>query len=176
MTVHYYTSSSLDGFIATADHSLGWLFKQDFDEDGPMNYIEFMKDIGVLVMGSSTYEWLRAESEAWPYEQPAFVLTSRELPVPTGSNILFRQGNVRNLFDEIVTAANGKDAWVMGGGDLAGQFADENLLDEVWVQFAPATLGSGQPLLPRALDLELLEVAQNRGFVCGHYRVLKSAN
>jgi len=42
----------------------------------------------------------------------------------------------------------------------------------VWVQYAPVTLGSGAPLLPRALDLELLEVARNRNFMCGRYRVL----
>ena len=73
---------------------------------------------------------------------------------------------------EMVAAAGGKDLWVVGGGDLAGQFADAGLLDEVWVQYAPVTLGSGAPLLPRALDLELLEVARNRNFMCGRYRVL----
>jgi dihydrofolate reductase len=60
---------------------------------------------------------------------------------------------------------------VVGGGDLAGQFADAGLLNEIWVQFAPVTLGAGRPLLPRALDLELLDVARNRDFMCGRYRV-----
>lgn len=61
---------------------------------------------------------------------------------------------------------------MVGGGDLAGQFADAGLLDEVWVQYAPVTLGEGQPLLPRALQLELLDTARNRAFVCARYRVL----
>ncbi|WP_330998336.1 hypothetical protein [Microbacterium oxydans] len=47
------------------------------------------------------------------------------------------------------------------------------MLDEVWVQYAPVTLGSGAPLLPRRLDLELLEVARNRNFLCGRYRVAR---
>ena len=38
MTTHFYTASSLDGFIATPEHSLEWLFKQDFDFEGPMAY------------------------------------------------------------------------------------------------------------------------------------------
>ena len=59
----------------------------------------------------------------------------------------------------------------LGGGDLAGQFADAGLLDEVWVQYAPVTLGAGAPLLPRALDLELIDVARNEAFLCGRYRV-----
>jgi len=33
MTTHFYTASSLDGFVATEDHSLEWLFKQVFDAD-----------------------------------------------------------------------------------------------------------------------------------------------
>lgn len=61
--------------------------------------------------------------------------------------------------------------WVLGGRDLAGQFADVGLLSEVWVQFAPVTLGSGQPLLPRDLRLELVDVVRNRDFVCTRYRV-----
>jgi dihydrofolate reductase len=60
---------------------------------------------------------------------------------------------------------------VVGGGDLAGQFADAGLLEEIWVQFAAVTLGAGRPLLPRVLDLELLDVARNRDFLCGRYRV-----
>ena len=62
MTTHFYTASSLDGFIATPEHSLEWLFKQDFDFEGPMAYPEFVKGIGALFMGASTYEWLLSKS------------------------------------------------------------------------------------------------------------------
>lgn len=173
MGIHYYTSSSLDGFIATPEHSLDWLFKQDFDQTGPMNYQNFLDSVGVLVMGSSTYEWLRRAEETWPYSIPTFVLSRRQLPMPGEGDIRPAWGRIEDLHGELLTAAGGKDIWVMGGGDVAGQFADANLLDEVWVQFAPVTLGEGQPLLPRTLDLELLEVVRNRAFVCTRHRVLK---
>ena len=173
MTIHFYTSTSLDGFVATPDHSLDWLFKQDFDEEGPMNYQSFIEGMGALVMGSSTYEWLREAEDRWPYSLPTFVLTTRELALPPGEDVRLVRGKVGVCHEEILEAAAGKDIWVMGGGDVAGQFADANLLDEVWVQFAPVTLGSGQPLMPRTLDLELLEMARNRAFLCAHYRVLK---
>lgn len=173
MAIHFYTSTSLDGFLATPDHSLDWLFKQDFDQKGPMNYRAFIEGIGALVMGASTYEWLLEVEEQWPYSLPTFVLTTRELPLPQGKDVRLVQGSVVQHHEKMLDAAAGKDIWVMGGGDVAGQFADANLLDEVWVQFAPVTLGSGQQLLPRTLDLELLELARNRAFVCAHYRVLK---
>ncbi|MDQ3094702.1 MAG: dihydrofolate reductase, partial [Actinomycetota bacterium] len=54
----YYTATSLDGFIATADHSLDWLFIRQQEGDGPMNYGEFIADVGAVAMGSTTYEWI----------------------------------------------------------------------------------------------------------------------
>ncbi|CAN7308698.1 dihydrofolate reductase family protein [Microbacterium foliorum] len=173
MATHFYTASSIDGFIATDQHSLDWLLKQDIDEEGPMSYAGFVKTIGALAMGASTYEWvMRHEEGRWGYEQPTWVFAHRPLELPAGADIRAAQGDVAAVHSEMVAAAGGKDLWVVGGGDLAGQFADAGLLDEVWVQYAPVTLGSGAPLLPRALDLELLEVARNRNFMCGRYRVL----
>lgn len=174
MTTHFYTASSLDGFIATDDHSLDWLLSQDIDQDGPMAYQEFERGMGALAMGASTYEWvMRHEQGTWGYAQPTWVFTHRDLDRPEQGDIRFTQGDVAAAHAQMVEAAGGKDVWVVGGGDLAGQFADAGLLDEVWVQYAPVTLGSGAPLLPRALTLELMEVARNRAFLCGRYRVVK---
>lgn len=176
MTTHFYTASSLDGFIATNEHSLDWLLTQDIDQDGPMAYSAFEKRIGALAMGASTYEWLLRNQgdDPWPYEQPTWVFTHRDLPAPVGADIRFASGDVARVHDEMRAAAGEKDLWIVGGGELAGQFADLGLLDDVWIQYAPVTLGSGAPLLPRQLDLELLEVAQNRSFLCGRYRVVAS--
>jgi dihydrofolate reductase len=175
MTTHYYTATSLDGFIATPEHSLEWLLKQDIDEQGPMAYPDFIANIGALAMGASTYEWvMRHENGVWTYEQPAWVFTHRSLDVSEGADVRLTQADVRDVHAEMTQAAGGRDLWVVGGGDLAGQFADAGLLDEVWLQYAPVTLGAGAPVLPRELDLELIEVARNRNFLCGRYRVTKS--
>jgi len=45
-------------------------------------------------------------------------------------------------------AAQGRNVWLVGGGDLVGQFYDAGLLDEVIVQVGSVTLGAGKPLLP----------------------------
>lgn len=178
----YYTATSLDGFIADEHHSLEWLFRQDQDaEGGPLNYDEFFATIGAVVMGSTTYEWIldhqaKVQEELgtpgpWPYDLPAWVMTTRDLPKVDG-DVRFAQGDVREVHAAMVEAAAGKDLWVVGGGDLAGQFADEGLLDEIIVYIAGVTLGSGAPVLPRKLDLRLEELAQNKAFACARYSVV----
>ena len=171
MATHYYTASSLDGFIATTEHSLAWLFRQDIDLDGPMAYPAFIDRMGALAMGASTYESIRSGDDEWGYTKPTWVFTHRELPLPAEAQVTLTDAPIAEVHAAMTAAAAGKDLWVVGGGELAGQFADAGLLDEVWVQFAPVTLGAGAPLFPRALDLELIDVARNRDFLCGRYRV-----
>lgn len=172
----FYSATTLDGFLADEHDSLDWLFKQDQDESGPLNYDDFIAGIGAVVMGRTTYEWIRERivrgEESWPYRQPSWVLTHADLLEVEGAEIRFAQGDVRDVHAAMVAAAGGQDLWVVGGGDLAGQFAEAGLLDELILYIAPVTLGSGRPLLPRRWDLELVELAQNRSFACVRYQVV----
>jgi dihydrofolate reductase len=172
----FYTATSLDGYIADPADSLDWLFVQDIDPRGPMNYDDFLAGVGALVMGATTYEWLRARidagTEKWVYDLPTVVLTHRDLPAVDGADLRFASGDVATVHAELVAAAGGKDVWVVGGGDLAGQFADAGLLDELVVAIAPVTLGEGRPLFPRRYALRLEELARNGAFACARYTVL----
>lgn len=58
MKTQYYTASSLDGFIATEDDSLEWLFPLADLNDS--SYPDFIAGVGALAMGSATYEWITA--------------------------------------------------------------------------------------------------------------------
>lgn len=79
----YYTATTLDGFIADPSDSLDWLLRQPLDEGGGNDFDEFFAEVGALVMGSTTYEWvLDHESGAWPYLLPSWVMTSRGLDLP----------------------------------------------------------------------------------------------
>jgi dihydrofolate reductase len=172
----YYTATTLDGFIADSADSLDWLLVQDIDADGPMNYTAFIAGVGAIVMGATTYEWIRARivegSEKWGYTVPTVVFTHRDLPAVEGADLRFAAGDVRAVHAELVAAAGGKDVWVVGGGDLAGQFADAGLLDEIVASIAPVTLGAGRPLFPRRYALRLIDLARNGAFACARYAVL----
>ncbi len=171
----YYTATTLDGFLADPDDSLAWLFVQDQDVEGPQGYPAFIAGVGALLMGATTYQWvvdhLARTGEAWPYSQPTWVVTHRDLPALPGADIRFAAGDVRPIHEELVVAAGDLDVWVVGGGDLAGQLADEGLLDEVVVSIAPVTLGAGRPLLPRRLQLRVLETERNGDFITARLRV-----
>ncbi|MGH3065615.1 MAG: dihydrofolate reductase family protein [Gaiellaceae bacterium] len=177
----YYTATTLDGFIADADHSLDWLFTRDQDRQGPLNYAEFVAGVGALAMGSSTYRWILDHEladkdpaeEKWPYDVPCWVFTSRELQVVPGARVEFVRGNVAPVHEEMVAAAGGQNVWIVGGGDLAGQFAGAGLLDEVIVYIAPVTLGAGAPLLSRRVELRLEELARNGDFAVARYSVVR---
>jgi dihydrofolate reductase len=166
----YYTASSLDGFIATSDDSLDWLMQ--FGAVEGTGYPDFIREVGALAMGSTTYEWLlrheiRPESDRpkpWPYEQPTWVFTSRSLPTVRGADVRFARGDVRPVHREMSAAAAGKNIWIVGGGELAGQFHDGGLLDELIVTIAPVTLGAGAPLFPRAIATPPLRLVSVRRY------------
>lgn len=167
--VIFNTATTLNGFLADDEDSLTWLFAVPGADDAESAFSGFLEGVGCLVMGSTTYTWLLEHEnllehpEKWFYAgKPAFVLSSRPLPVVPGADIRLRTGDVARLWPEILDAARDRDVWLVGGGDIVGQFADAALLDEVRVSIAPVTLVSGRPLLPRRLESDRLHLESAR--------------
>lgn len=169
MKTQYYTATSLDGFLATEDDSLDWLFPLGDLETS--SYPAFIAEVGALAMGSATYEWMLRNADLvaqeagspWPYSQPAWVFSSRTLPVIDGADVRFVRGAVQPVHSDMRAAAKDRNIWIVGGGDLAGQFYDAGLLDELIVQLGSVTLGQGKPLFPRRVlspTLQLQSVRQ----------------
>ncbi|HWU22151.1 MAG TPA: dihydrofolate reductase family protein [Nocardioides sp.] len=143
--------------------------------------------MGVLVMGSTTYEWLLEheslldQPHKWQELYPGtstWVLSSRDLPALPGADLRVVDAAVPDLVPRLLETAAGRDVWVMGGGDLAGQFADAGRLDRIMLSVAAVTLGSGAPLLPRRLEsdrLRLVGVRQVGQFAELTYDVLPPA-
>ncbi|WP_309671665.1 dihydrofolate reductase family protein [Gemmatimonas sp.] len=158
MPTQYYTASSLDGFIATEDDSIEWLFP--LADVNATSYPLFIAEVGALAMGSATYEWMlrnvikpaAGDAAPWPYTQPTWVFSSRELEPVEGATIHMVRGDVRPVHAAMTQAAAERNVWLVGGGDLVGQFYDAGLLDEIIVQLGSVTLGRGKPLLPRRID------------------------
>jgi dihydrofolate reductase len=186
--VRYYAAQTLDGYIAESDDTLDWLLKyeghyEDADSDANQGgYEAFYQGIGALVSGSVTYEWVLAHADDWPYAgKPCWVLSSRELPKPEGEGVDVRivSGEIPDLYGGMLDSAGERDLWIVGGGNVASQFADHGLLDRVEVTVVPVVLGEGKPLFDRRLPgppMQLLgTVAHSSGMVGLTYEVKRPA-
>jgi dihydrofolate reductase len=171
----YLTATTLDGFIATVDNSLDWLFTIEQGEDASGRWNAFMDGVWSMAMGATTYTWvlehedLLQHPEKWREtygDRPLWVFTHRDLPAVPGSDITFVEGDVAAVHADMVAAAGDRNVWLVGGGELVGQFHDAGLLDEIRAQVAPVTLGAGAPLLPRHIEgLRVQDVHRNGQFV-----------
>jgi dihydrofolate reductase len=181
MSTIYLTAMTLDGFIADPNDSLDWLFAVPGEEEARDVLGPFMAGVGALAMGSTTYRWILEHEhlldspEAWPYpEIPTWVFSSREQPPVPGADIRMVRGDVGAVHAEMQQAAGERNVWIVGGGDLVGQFIDRGLLDEIRASVAPATLGAGRPVLPRRLlpdRLHLVAAERVGQFADLRYRV-----
>ncbi|WP_328464305.1 dihydrofolate reductase family protein [Actinoplanes sp. NBC_00393] len=157
----YYTATSIDGFTADTRNSLDWLFEVDEGTENPFG--EFFDGVGAFAMGARTYEWvlendnLLEEPQNWHDmygDVPCWVFTHRDLPPVEDANVFMISGDVRRVHEAMLVAAQGKNVWLAGGGDLVSQFVAEGLLDEIILGIAPAILGEGIPLLRRRVPVD----------------------
>lgn len=159
------TATTLNGWIADQGNSLDWLFAVEGGQEPSEELIA--ADAAVLVEGSTTYQWILdhegilAEPEKWQGfhgDRPTFVFTTRRLDIPAGADVRFVSGSVSDVLPAIRDAAAGGDIWVVGGGDLAGQFLDAGALDQIRLSIAPVALTAGAPLLPRDVGADRLRL------------------
>lgn len=179
----YYTATSIDGFIADGNNSLDWLFQVEAGNYKENRFARFFADVGAMAMGATTYQWILDHERALDHPErwagyygrtPCWVFTHRTLPVIPGAALTFVQEDVDAVHADMRTAAAGRNIWLVGGGELVGQFADRGLLDQLLLGVAPVLLSEGAPLLPRRLlaaDLTLTEVEQDGQFAFLTYEV-----
>ena len=171
LVTQYYTATSLDGFIAGPGESLEWLFTRSRTGAG-------RSTTPTSTLRSAPWRWgddLRMDRRARRVVALRAAVLGLHAPA-AGAGVgarRFASGDVAPVHAEMVAAAGGRNRWIVGGGDLAGQFAAAGLLDEVIVYIAPVTLGAGAPLLPRHVELRLEELERNVDFACARYAVVK---
>ena len=165
--VQYYCAATLDGYIADPDDRIDWLtgyqgtYEGAETDAGPMSeggsYEAFYSEVGALVSGSVTYEFILEQMKgggSWPYSgKPCWVLSSRDLPTPEqpDADVRIVRGEVPDLYEEMLASAGDRNLWVVGGGNVASQFADAGRLDELHLTVVPVILGAGKPLFDRGL-------------------------
>jgi dihydrofolate reductase len=167
----YYLAVSADGFIARPDGDVGWLDRPR--RAGDYGMAAFYRTIDTVIMGRKTYEF------ALKFGQKAYAgkknyVFSHTLRPTARARVEIVSGDVGELAMKL-RSEEGKDIWLVGGGDLAAAFLDAGQLDEIVVHVIPTVIGEGIPLLQprhRSVELRLLSTRAYRdGVVRLHYAV-----
>lgn len=166
-----FIATSLDGYIATEDDSLEWLFK--VEGEGDNGYSAFYDTVDTVIMGRRTYDWLlEQELESFPYEGKACYVFSRTVNQDS-EHVQFFSGDVVNFTNQLKNK-EGKNIWVIGGGDLIHSFIHNKLVDEIIVTVSPVLIGKGIPLFKELnfeTELTLKSINRFNQFAELHYEV-----
>lgn len=141
--VRLYVSTSLDGFIADREGSVDWLEAHDPRKYG---YDAFFAEVGAVIMGRRTYEFVRAMGDEWPYAgKRTLVLSSRTL-VGVPDSVLPTSRGIAGAIDS-ARGSTTKDIWIVGGAVAMQSALDGGHVDLIEVFIVPVLLGRGLPLI-----------------------------
>ncbi len=168
-----YIAASLDGYIATKEDGLEWLFQTEGEGDN--GYSEFYESVDTIIMGRKTYDWiLNHEGDNFPYKNKQCLVFSRT-EQQEDENVEFVNGNVHELVAEL-KKMEGKSIWIVGGGELLHYFIKEQLVDKWIINIAPTIIGEGIPLF-KQLDFEtrlsLITVKRHNQFAEMQYETVR---
>lgn len=168
-----FIAQSLDGYIATKEDSLDWLFK--VEGEGDNGYSEFLETIDTILLGKRTYEWVMNHVEGvFPYQNKECYVFSRSIVEDT-EDVKFVNDNIVEFTNNLKNK-EGKNIWIVGGGDILHTFLKEKLVDELILIVAPTIIGNGIPLFKAGnyqLELSLKCTRTFNQFVELHYIVKK---
>lgn len=166
-----YIAQSLDGYIATEDDSLDWLFK--IEGEGDAGYADFLETIDTVVMGRRTYDWvMEMEKGEYPYEGLRSYIYSRSMHAGKSSGDVEFVDMEIPFFADKLKSTPGKNIWVIGGSELLAGFMDAGLIDEFIISIAPVVIGSGIPLFQKSAlmtEYNLKDVKRYGQFAQLHY-------
>ncbi|WP_251551683.1 dihydrofolate reductase family protein [Neobacillus muris] len=168
-----FISTSLDGYIAAKDESLDWLFK--VEGEGDNGYSEFYETVDTILFGKRTYDWVMKQGiEELPYKNKECYVFTRS-PLDDKEDVKFVHEDAVNFTKNLINQ-EGRNIWVVGGGELLHSFLKDKLVDEFIIKVAPILLGTGIPLFREGEDqvhLSLKSVRNFNQFVELHYEVKK---
>ena len=173
--VVYFLAASLDGYIAREDGSVDWLKMEDLAEAGD-EFMEFAASVDAVLFGRKTYEkGLELDEEPEGsfagYTNYVFSRTPRD-DDPPGAKFIDQDPVT---FVTELKNQEGKNIWLMGGGELAGTLLNAGLVDEMVLSIQPVILGRGIPIFKEArehINLKVEDIKHRKsGSVQVSYRI-----
>lgn len=145
--IRVYMACSLDGYVADADHGVDWL-ERDHTAPGDLtpdpavlDFHTFFGQVGAMLMGRATYDFVAGSGHWWYGETPVLVATRRALE-PVAPTVQAVAGDIDELLARARAAAGERDVY-LDGGDIVRQAIDAGLVDEMTLTLVPVLLGRG---------------------------------
>ncbi|KAH7216951.1 dihydrofolate reductase-like domain-containing protein [Fusarium redolens] len=173
--LRYNVAASLDGYIASPDGSTTWII-----EDPTIDFDALYAEFDFFVMGRKTYEVMQSFGTDNPLSKrpkESVIVASRTMNQDLFPNITVIQENVLGYIRCLKTH-DGKDIWLMGGGQLASECLEAHMVDTVEIAVMPILLGTGINLIssiPQNTNLHLLNsTSLNSGIIMTQYKVIQN--
>lgn len=160
--VKLYIAASVDGFIARTDGDIDWLTGYPNPSKEDYGYKDFFESVDTVIMGGRTYLDILAMDVVWPYPgKKSYIVTHN--PLSQKENIDFITENVIERISGL-KQENGKNIWLVGGGELVSMLLDNNLVDEMIITYIPVVLGNGIRLFQGSSKESNWRLAENKSF------------
>jgi dihydrofolate reductase len=154
-----YIAASLNGKIARADGSVDWLEKLPNPDGSDYGYRSFYDSIDATIQGHTTYAQVLSFGIPFPYaDKENYVITRSKTRQDTEHVHFISEDPVEWVRD--FKTREGKDIWLIGGGQVNTLMLNAGLIDELWIFIMPVILEEGIGLfehLPGERSLSLLE-------------------
>jgi dihydrofolate reductase len=167
-----YIASSLDGYIAKADGDVTWLEDYPNPEQTDYGYAAFLSGCDTLVMGSGTYRAVLSFGIDWPYADKQVYVVSRDPSLEISTPGTTRLSGVEDWLRVCNSLPeNGKNCWLLGGGQLIRSFLQTGALNRIMLTQFPVLLGSGIPLFPDAFPMQYWKTVNSQAYTSGAWGV-----
>jgi dihydrofolate reductase len=161
-----YIAISLDGKIADAEGGVGWLDTINHLKDEDYGYSAFIETIDTTVMGTATYQQVLGFDMPFPYkEQRNYVFTRNQNLKEDEYATFITSGHAKRLKE--IKQEQGKDIWLIGGGEVNTLCLKASLLDEMIVHVMPFIVGKGIPIFSDAELMRHLELTSSKVYSSG---------
>lgn len=164
--VKLYIATSLNGYIAKTDHSVDWLNEIPTPKGEDYGYIDFYNSCSVTIQGNNTYNFILNSGHDFPYKTTENYVFTRNVNLRDNHDVKFISKD-HIAFIEALKKEDGKDIWLIGGGQINAIFFDNDLIDEIWIHVMPIVLEDGIKLSNRLSKDIRLELLSTRSYSSG---------
>ena len=157
--IKLYIAISLNGKVARPDGEVDWLDAIPNPDQLDYGYFAFYDTIDTTIQGYNTYQKVLDWGVEFPYKDKTNYVLTRQSDRKPNEHVTFLHENPIAFIRDL-KSQEGKDIWLIGGGQVNTILWNENLIDEIWMYVMPIVIPDGIDLfafLPNESQVQLMD-------------------